>query len=197
MRQFFKRNGTKLAALLALVILVTVCLVGSAYSKYRSQVAVSGSISYSTQLADSFTLQTEGETKRGASDACFIPGTTVSRDPSISIARKSAVKAVLYIEVTVPEEISCRINPCWTPLNVTGPRGGQIYVYENGMILDETTPDNFQAKVLAEETLELSSKPIEKEITMEVVGYLVQINETYTDPGAADAELLFAARLGQ
>lgn len=203
MKQLFK-NRSRLLLLLAVLLLAVAALAGTGYARYRSQVAVTGQLSYSSRLASKFQLReyvmtenADGSYSKGAETSVkqqeyrLIPGMTIPQEPFLILEGKSSVPAVLYLEVCSLEGVSFELSSDWTLLEgLRGPKGGEIYVYRSGSALEAQEPGMERIGILKEGFL--VERSAETEGTVQMVGYLLQCTEDYTPKMAGE---LFQNRL--
>ena len=77
----------------------------------------------------------------------LIPGITIPAAPYVEITGKTAIPAFLYLEVKNTSGVSLNYDSKWTRLSgVTGKKGGDVYVYDNGSAL---TGDDAEAVLTA------------------------------------------------
>jgi hypothetical protein len=200
-KKSFSRIGI---LLLAAVLLLGACLVGTGYAKYRQEVLMTGSVSFSSKLADSFTLNEYVLTRyaNGSyvkdSDSVssepqtyiLAPGMRIPQDPFLTITGKSSVKAVLYLEVTSCSAISYSLTEDWTLLpQMTGRNGGEIYVYQGGTALEESSDSLERISILQNgfQVLDATGSG-----SVSFIGYLIQCGDTYT---SAEAQTLFQTKV--
>jgi predicted ribosomally synthesized peptide with SipW-like signal peptide len=71
-----------------------------------------------------------------------LPGVNLPKDPFITITDKSDVASYLYVEVVDElgenSGLSYALTSDWTKLNVKGANGGDVYVYQNGLLITDT-----------------------------------------------------------
>lgn len=200
-KKSFSRIGI---LLLAAVLLLGACLVGTGYAKYRQEVLMTGSVSHSSKLVDSFTLNEyvltryangsyvkDSDTLTSEPQTYILsPGMRIPQDPFLTITGKSSVKAVLYVEVTSCASVSCQLTSDWTQLTgLTGHSGGNVYVYQNGAALDRQETSFEQIHILNNgfQVVDATGSG-----SISVVGYLIQCGDAYTD---TDAQTLFQTKV--
>ncbi len=70
-----------------------------------------------------------------------LPGVDLPKDPFITISEKSDVASYLYVEVVdnlgANSGLSYALTSDWTKLDVKGANGGDVYVYQNGLLITE------------------------------------------------------------
>ena len=76
-----------------------------------------------------------------------LPGVDLPKDPFITISEKSDVASYLYVEVVDKlgenSGLSYALTDDWTRLDVKGANGGDVYVYQNGLLItDKNAPTN-------------------------------------------------------
>ena len=83
-----------------------------------------------------YTLDTA--TKVLTNEYFVLPGTTVPKDPAISVTEKNEVPAYVYVEVVNEADgiITWEIADGWTATRVTGPHGGTVYHLPNAIVAD-------------------------------------------------------------
>lgn len=194
----------RLLALLLVLILAVCVVAGSGYAKYRGQVVMTGETSYTNRLAESFRLleyvmvqdgtgaySKSGQTSDEEQSYLLIPNTVIPQEPFLAITGKTAVPAVLYIEICGFDGVSYTPASSWTKLpELTGPRGGEVYVYQNGGVLTAQTSALTHIPVL-EDGFHVGAAPSAGSI--EMTGYLLQAEESYQ---AGQAAALFTDRIG-
>lgn len=182
-------NKNRRIAFLLAVLFCLSAVTFVAVAKYIKDVPFSGNVTFTANLAKTFTL-TESEAKRntdgtysldtGTSKAenpyTLMPGVDVPKDPKITIEGKTAVPAYLYVEVlkseNFPATVTYSMATGWTDLGITGPNGGTVYVY--GTVLNGTTP-NLTIPILENDTLKVSQNLLRgTTATMTFYGYMAQ-----------------------
>lgn len=189
-------NKNRRIAFLLAVLFCLSAVTFVAVAKYIKDVPFSGNVTFTADLAETFTL-TESEAKRktdgtysldtGTSKAenpyTLMPGVDVPKDPKITIEGKTAVPAYLYVEVLeskdFPATVTYSMATGWTALDITGPEGGKVYVY--GTVLDGTTP-NLTIPILENDTLKVSQNLLRgTTATMTFYGYMAQQVSAYAN----------------
>ena len=112
-----------------------------------------------------------------------MPGVDVPKDPKITITGKTAVPAYLYVEVleseNFPATVTYSMAEGWIDLEITGPKGGKVYVY--GTVLNGTTP-NLTIQILENDTLKVSQNLLRgTTATMTFYGYMAQQVSAYAN----------------
>ena len=74
-----------------------------------------------------------------------LPGVNLPKDPFISISGKTEVASYLYVEVVdnlgANSGLSYALTSDWTKLELKGANGGDVYVYQNGLLItDKNAP---------------------------------------------------------
>ena len=118
-----------------------------------------------------YTLDTTN--KVFANDYTVLPGTTVAKDPAISVNEKNDVPAYVYVEIVSKNaNITFEVADGWVATGVTGPNGGTVYHLSNAIVADlAATPilKNNQINVADVEDLGLDANG-----TVTFYGYLAQ-----------------------
>ncbi len=140
-----------------LLLIAAVITTNAVLGKYVTETRVVGSFQVSSRLADRFALQEHAAVQ--GEDGSYtlhstnlvttntyqlIPGLTIPKDPFISVTNKTSISAYIYLEVidsSVSPAVSYSVNSSvWTPLTgVTGPHGGDVYVYSAGLVNDHSS----------------------------------------------------------
>lgn len=199
-----KRFRSRLLIAALVLALLTAAFAAGSYAKYRGQVLMTGTVSAKNQLAESFRLQeyvltrnTDGSYTREGDELstepqtyALLPGLEIPQDPFLSISGKTEVPAVLYLELLPLNSVSCTLSPDWSLLSgAEGPKGGQIYVYQNGTPITEQKDALKHISVLTD-GFHVEQAGGSGSVTM--VGYLLQADKEY-EP--SQAETLFRQRL--
>lgn len=155
MRKMKFRTRLRLLIILTLLLL---SLTSFAVGKYFQTASVSGSVTFSTNLADSivlresklipkdeggYTLSSSDYVESGTQNYILIPGLDVPKDPHIIVSGKTSVAAYLFVEVASsvdPGTLIYSVNAyssenaggVWKDLNLTGKNGGKVFVYTGG-----------------------------------------------------------------
>lgn len=181
-------NKNRRIAFLLAVLFCLSAVTFVAVAKYIKDVPYTGNVTFKADLAEKFTL-TETKAVRQESGSYILsgeqvtqntytlmPGVDVPKDPKITITGKTAVPAYLYVEVleseNFPATVTYSMAEGWIDLEITGPKGGKVYVY--GTVLDGTTP-NLTIQILENDTLKVSQNLLRgTTATMTFYGYMAQ-----------------------
>lgn len=186
-------NKKRRIAFLLAVLFCLSAVTFVAVAKYIKDVPYTGNVTFKADLVETFTL-TETKAVRQTSGSYILsgeqvtqnsyilmPGVDVPKNPMVKITGKTAVPAYLYVEVcsNLPDTVTYAIVSHWTDLGITGPHGGDVYVYTS--VLDGTV------KILDGTVKNLTLPIIDKEIlyvsdtldrgttaTMTFYGYMAQ-----------------------
>lgn len=205
LKNYFKTMPGGMRIILTATVLLGAVILTShlALGKYVKRDSRPGELVVGAKLADSFKL-VEHEAVRNEDGSYtldsalvtsntykLIPGLTIPKDPYIAISTKTPIKAYLYLEV-IEEEISSKLSyeindTDWTLLSgLTGPHGGAVYAYRDGLLIDNLTPDLDHISILKDNSFSLSRTPVTgTSEALRFCGYLVQPTET--DTTAAEA----------
>lgn len=186
-------NKNRRIALLLAVLFCLSAVTFVAVAKYIKDIPFTGNVTFKADLAETFTL-TETQAVR-QNDGSYIlsgeqvtqnsytlmPGVDVPKDPKITITGKTTVPAYLYVEVleskNFPATVTYSMATGWTDLEITGPHGGKVYVYD--IVLNGTTPD---IRILKNDTLKVSQNlPRGTTATMTFYGYMAQQVSAYAN----------------
>ena len=112
---------------------------------------IANEVDYTNTLAESFKLldkpvvqQEDGSYKVNEDEEAeptdgfsykLIPGVTLPAAPYVEIKSKTEIPAYLYLEVENTGDASLSFDSKWTEIDVTGKKGGTVYVYDNGTAL--------------------------------------------------------------
>lgn len=150
-----KTKQPKLRFLLGLsLLLIAACslMMSGMLAKYRTETAFANEVRYTNQLAESFRLldkpmkqledgsyavdtTSDAQPTSGFSFK-LIPGITIPAEPYIEIKGKTQIPAYLYLEVENTSNVALTFDGKWSKLDgVSGKRGGDVYVYDNGAAL--------------------------------------------------------------
>ena len=149
----------------AVAVIAIGALAGYGYSKFLTEKHLTGNVTYEKHLADSFVLweheagtdptgagdYTLGDATVATNEYHLTPGTTIQKDPYITITGKTDIPAFLYVEVvegempalmttnvfgesipaeTVTQSVDYDLASGWKKLdNVTGYNDGTVYVW--------------------------------------------------------------------
>lgn len=188
-------NKNRRIAFLLAVLFCLSAVTFVAVAKYIKDVPFTGNVTFTANLAEKFTLtetkivrQTDGtysltESETSENSYTLMPGVDVPKDPKITIEGKTAVPAYLYVEVleseNFPATVTYSMATGWTDLEITGPKGGKVYVY--GTVLDGTTPD-LTIQILENDTLIVSQNLLRgTTATMTFYGYMAQQVSAYAN----------------
>ena len=183
-----------------LLILACFLVMSGVLAKYKTETLIANEVDYTNALAESFKLfdvpvqqladgsyavddEEDAQPTSGFSYQ-LIPGLTLPAAPYVEIIGKTEIPAYLYLEVENTGSASLTFNADWTELDVTGKKGGTVYVYDNGSALigddDESvlTIPTFTVDTLSKNPDDLTEGEVK------VYAYLLQKTE---DSGAADA----------
>lgn len=147
-----KRLKPRLLIGFSLIFLLACALIMSGVlAKYKTERLIAGEVDYTNTLAESFKLldkpvvqQEDGSYKLDESAEAeptdgfsykLIPGITIPAAPYVEITGKTEIPAYLYLEVENTGSAALTFDSKWTEINVTGKRGGTVYVYDNGTVL--------------------------------------------------------------
>lgn len=197
-----KKNSSKLRFILgfALLMILALSLVMSGMlAKYKTETVIANEVDYTNQLAESFKLldkpvavQEDGsyqlDTSADAQPTSgfsykLIPGITIPAAPYAEIKGKTVIPAYLYLEVENTGSALLNFDSKWTALNVTGKKGGTVYIYDNGAALigDDTEAVDVYPTFTVETLSKYPADHTEGEV--KVYAYLLQKVE---DTSAAD-----------
>lgn len=182
-----------------LLILACSLVMSGVLAKYTTEVLIANEADYTNTLAESFRLldvpvvqNTDGSyAVDQSSDAeptdgfsyKLIPGITLPAAPYVEITGKTQIPAYLYLEVDNTGDAALTFDAKWTALDVTGKKGGTVYVYDNGTAL--TGDDDAAVLTIPTFTVDKLSKYPDDlaEGNVKVYAYLLQKVE---DTDAAD-----------
>ena len=182
-------NKNRRIAFLLAVLFCLSAVTFVAVAKYIKDVPFTGNVTFKADLAETFIL-TESEATRKTDGTysldtttstdknpyTLMPGVDVPKDPKITIEGKTVVPAYLYVEVleseNFPATVTYSMAEGWIDLEITGPKGGKVYVY--GTVLDGTTPD-LTIPILENDTLKVSQNLLRgTTAAMTFYGYMAQ-----------------------
>lgn len=171
--KFFQKKKFLIPVLLLLILLIAGSIAGYAIGKYRTEVVMTGSVTASTRLVDSFRLSAVRKADGASSEepeadtAYLIPGTELGFN--LQIQGKSDVGAYLYVEVTGE---GAELTEDWRRLdNVVGKHGGAVYAYSK--LLDGSDPD-LTVPLLKKGLSPASDEAVPSPLSF--CGYLLQVN---------------------
>lgn len=189
-------NKNRRIAFLLAVLFCLSAVTFVAVAKYIKDVPFSGNVTFTADLVETFSL-TESEATRNTDGTysldtdtstdenpyTLMPGVDVPKDPKITITGKTAVPAYLYVEVleseNFPATVTYSMATGWEALDITGPKGGKVYVY--GTVLNGTTPD-LTIPILENDTLKVSQNLLRgTTATMTFYGYMAQQVSAYAN----------------
>ena len=193
------RHKRKLYIGLLIVVLLGTSCAGTAMAKYLYAKSVTGTVTFSTILAEEILLQeSKAERRRNgsyelsdtpAAENVYLamPGVDIPKDPYFLITEKSAVDAYLYVEVveagTKPGTITYELSTDWKMLSgAEAKHGGRVYVYtggsEDAQILNESF-DQTKVSILKDNILKVSEKmEAFTEFQLQFYGYMIQSEGT-------------------
>ena len=179
-------NKKRRIAFLLAVLFCLSAVTFVAVAKYIKDIPFTGNVTFKADLVETFTL-TETKAVRQTSGSYILsgeqvtensytlmPGVDVPKNPMVKITGKTAVPAYLYVEVcsNLPATVTYAIVSHWTDLNITGPHGGDVYVYKS--VLDGTVKD-LTLPIIDKEILYVSDTLDRKTTaTMTFYGYMAQ-----------------------
>lgn len=162
-----RKSLSLILGVVLLLLLLAVLLIPNGFARYRTQVAQANKLSFDSRLAESFTLSHSGQESDGKCYYLLLPGTKSTFDPTITITGKTEIPAFLYLEITGP---STTLNADWTLLNVTGMKGGRVYVY-NAVL----TIENGGGKITPQISVNWDKVPAKNSNkTLQVYAYMIQ-----------------------
>ena len=182
-------NRNRRIALLFAVLFCLSAITFVAMAKYIKNVPTSGNVTFSADLAKTFTLTesqavyTDNGTYSLVADTSvtentyiLVPGVNIPKDPKITIAGKSAISAYLYVEVItdLPTAVTYTMEDGWTELlGITGSHGGKLYVYNS--VLDDKTDLSAPIYILKNNTLNVGKElPQGSSGALNFYAYMVQ-----------------------
>ncbi len=179
-------NKNRRIAFLLAVLFCLSAVTFVAVAKYIKDVPFTGNVTFKADLVEKFTL-TETKAVRQTSGSYILsgeqvtqntytlmPGVDVPKNPMVKITGKTAVPAYLYVEVCpdLPATVTYKIADHWTDLGITGPHGGDVYVYTSvldGTVKDLTLPIIDKEILYVSDTLDRGTTA-----TMTFYGYMAQ-----------------------
>lgn len=190
MKQIFQNPKVqKLLGTACVLLAVGSSLAGVSYAKYRTTSLLTGQLQYTNQLAQSFvltqkdrTVDPDGAYRADANtvqqvEYFLIPGITLPQEPSLQITGKTEIPAYLYVEVqaeNLDAKLSYRLTGDWIKLDgLKGAHGGQMYVYKNQLLTDQS--QGLEDIPILDGGLTLEDVPIAGQPeTLSFYGYLLQ-----------------------
>lgn len=186
-----------------ILVVLFASITGGVFSKYKETVTLSPvSLTVSGgHLADVFTLKehnavqnSDGTYSLGTSVVTantyrVLPGLTVPKDPYFTIQGKSKIASYLFVEVvnSSSTDLSYTLNGNWMDLNLTGAKGGKVYVYTGGGNTAKILDQNFttqQIFVLNNNQVTVSSvNKASLNVALSFHGYLAQVSLADTPSG--------------
>ena len=149
-----KMNSSRLRLIVGfsmLLILSCALVMSGTLAKYKTEMVIANEVDYTNTLAESFKLldkpvvqQEDGSYKVNEDEEAeptdgfsykLIPGVTLPAAPYVEIKSKTEIPAYLYLEVENTGDASLSFDSKWTEIDVTGKKGGTVYVYDNGTAL--------------------------------------------------------------
>lgn len=144
MRKFWKRCCP--VSLILIFALILGSFIGSATAKYIYSTKLTAKVTFTAELAEKIELlEHQAETDYGSKSNYkltdetvainayeLMPGVDIPKDPYIKITKKSPVPAYLYVEVVAETNSAIEFEidqDYWKKLYLTGPKGGDIWVY--------------------------------------------------------------------
>ncbi len=128
----------------------------------------------------SFKLENGNKIEVDKNSYKVVPSTNLPKDPYVRIVGKTEVPAYLYVEVVDGLEgtgLSYTMASSWTKLDgIKGTHGGQIYVYNNGELVTNTT-NLAQIQLLAGDEIVVNDTLTIAEntsVNLQFYGYLAQ-----------------------
>ena len=190
--KFDKKSKFLVPVLLLLVLVIIGSVAGYALGKYRADVVMTGKLTTSSRLVESFKLQATrsgaGTSEEAADEICLLPGTDL--EMQFNIAGKTAVRSYLYVEVT-GEHDSSMLADGWRRLDgVAGKHGGAVYAYET--VLDGSKED-LNVEILRS-GLTMDTETDFSELSF--CGYLLQIT-TEAERNSDQARMTFINKFPQ
>lgn len=189
-------NKNRRIALLLAVLFCLSAVTFVAVAKYIKDIPFTGNVTFKADLVGEFTL-TESEAKPNTDGTysldttistdensyTLMPGVDVPKDPKITIKGKTTVPAYLYVEVleskNFPATVTYSMATGWTDLEITGPHGGEVYVYTS--VLDGTVKD-LTLPIIDKDILKVSQNlPRGTTATMTFYGYMAQQVSAYAN----------------
>lgn len=197
MKNILKINRRSLLILLLVVLLLAALAAGGVYAKYRSQSLLKASVHYDAQLAERFVLMSNqlvqqpdgsyasnGQETEAAQSFALIPGSHIPYAPYLCVTNKSALSAVLYVEIKPIPGVSFTPGADWTRLaGVKGLLEGDLYVYHGGEALAESSAPELKTEILLDGLQVADSAPDAGSMVM--AGYLLQSGREYQPEQAA------------
>lgn len=194
-----KDNGKSkyrtLGVVMCILVVAVAIAAGGVYSKYKETVTLdSVNLTVSSgKLADVFTLQehkavqnSNGTYSLGtavvtSNNYRVLPGVALPKDPYITLTGKSKVASYLYLEIidnANGTDLSYSLTDDWMDLNLTGDKGGKVYVYTGGKntaaLLKEDFSDE-QLFILENNQITVSkANKSSLDVTISFYGYLAQ-----------------------
>lgn len=139
-----KKRRYYIVGIIAVILCAAALIIGGLTAKYVHKINLSGSVTFSSGLADVLklteheaVLQPDGSYKLSSEEVTkneykVMPGVDIPKDPRITLAGKSSVRAYMYIEAVdnSPETVTYTVTSDWKLLyGVVGANGGSVYVY--------------------------------------------------------------------
>ncbi len=200
-----RRKLSRTLPIVCLVLIVLSVIAGGAYAKYRKTVVMNDNIVVGNRLVEAFTL-VEHETvlqdgvyqltdKTTVSDSLlYIPGAVIPMDPTLTIAGKSDIPALLYVEVIDKNPdglLHYQLTEDWTLLpDVKGYHDGTVYVYQNGRALTDSDDLN-EIHLLRDDAVTLGEDAASVVESLQFCGYLLQSD------GSSTPDALFTAQFSR
>lgn len=197
-------NKNRRIAFLLAVLFCLSAVTFVAVAKYIKDIPFTGNVTFKADLVKTFTL-TESQavyTENGtyslvpntsvAGNTYFlVPGVSIPKDPKIILEGKSAVPAYLYVEVidNLPAKADYTVTSSWKDLDITGPEGGRVYVYNT--VLDNTTDLSAPIYILEDNLI-----TVDKELsrgssgTLNFHAYMAQVGSGQDETTAFTANIL-------
>lgn len=139
-----KKRRYYIVGIIAVILCAAALIIGGLTAKYVHKINLSGSVTFSSGLADVLklteheaVLQHDGSYKLSSEEVTkneykVVPGVDIPKDPRITLAGKSSVRAYMYIEAVdnSPETVTYTVTSDWKLLDgAVGANGGSVYVY--------------------------------------------------------------------
>ena len=196
-----RKKNRKMRGIVLLCSLVAFigCAWGAANlrAKYVLSVSLTGTVSFSPNLATDITLFEHSIARQGDGSYQLVtsasavpvnqntynvmPGVDIPKDPYITITERTTVPGYLYVEVvdSTPDTITYSLTTDWQKMTgITGKNGGSVYAYVGSdLTVDPTTRT---IKILSGDSLTVSDQYAGENFSLDFYAYLYQKLNTET-----------------
>lgn len=147
---------------------------GSLFKNASGEIVLNESLAVRDTTTGAYSLDTSNKVTEN--NYIVLPGTTVDKDPAVSVTEKNDVPAYVYVEIVdaTGGKITWEIADGWTLASgITGAKGGVVYYLATPIVADLAPTDilkNNEITVVNENDLDLGDSGK----TIKFYGYLAQ-----------------------